>query len=84
MTEVGVHEAKTRLSELLRGVEAGDEVVISRGGVPVARIVPFEAPRPPIERFGLLADEITDPGDWSDDDAEDLADLFGIPRSGAA
>lgn len=35
---VNVHEAKTRLSELLRRVEAGDEVVIARAGQPIARI----------------------------------------------
>jgi len=32
-----VHEAKTRLSALLREVEDGNEVVITRGGKPVAR-----------------------------------------------
>jgi prevent-host-death family protein len=36
---VKVHEAKTRLSALLVAVEAGDEVVISRGDTPVARLV---------------------------------------------
>jgi antitoxin (DNA-binding transcriptional repressor) of toxin-antitoxin stability system len=37
--EVTVHEAKTHLSELLRRVEAGEEIVIRRGDVPVARLV---------------------------------------------
>lgn len=40
MTDVGVHEAKTRLSELLRRVEAGEEVTIRRGRVVVARLIP--------------------------------------------
>ena len=31
-----VHEAKTNLSELLRRVEAGEEVIIARGDKPVA------------------------------------------------
>ncbi|REJ08534.1 type II toxin-antitoxin system prevent-host-death family antitoxin [Microbacterium bovistercoris] len=35
---VNVQEAKTRLSELLRRVEAGDEIVIARAGKPIARI----------------------------------------------
>jgi prevent-host-death family protein len=35
-----VHAAKTRLSELLRRVEAGEEVIIARDDTPVARIVP--------------------------------------------
>lgn len=37
---VGVHEAKTRLSELLRAVAMGQEVEILRNGDPVARLVP--------------------------------------------
>jgi len=36
MVTVGVHEAKTTLSELLRRVAAGEEVTITRGGEPVA------------------------------------------------
>lgn len=40
--QVNVHEAKTRLSELLARVERGDEIVIARGGFPVARLVAFE------------------------------------------
>jgi prevent-host-death family protein len=40
MTEVNVHEAKTHLSRLLARVAAGEEVVISRAGKPVARLVP--------------------------------------------
>ena len=42
MSEVGVHEAKTHLSKLLRRVAAGEEIVIARGGRPVARLVPYE------------------------------------------
>lgn len=43
--QVGIHEAKTQLSKLLRRVAAGEEVVIARGGTPVARLVPVEAAR---------------------------------------
>jgi prevent-host-death family protein len=46
---VPLNEAKTRLSELIRRVEAGEEIVIRRGSKPVARLVP-ERPiqiRPP-------------------------------------
>ena len=41
---VGVHEAKTHLSKLLARVAAGEVVVISRAGLPVARLVPVAAP----------------------------------------
>ena len=37
---VGVHEAKTRFSELLRSVAVGQEVEILKNGVSVARLVP--------------------------------------------
>ena len=37
---VGVHEAKTHLSDLLRRVEAGETVVITRRGEPVAELRP--------------------------------------------
>ncbi len=39
---VKVAEAKTHLSELLVAVERGEEVVISRGNRPVARLVPMD------------------------------------------
>ncbi len=38
MITVNMHEAKTRLSELVQNVERGDEVVICRNGKPVARL----------------------------------------------
>ena len=44
VVRVGVHEAKTRLSQLLRLVDGGQEIEISRGGEPVARIVPIRSP----------------------------------------
>lgn len=39
---VGVYEAKARLSELLDKVGQGEEVVITRRGVPVAHLAPVE------------------------------------------
>mgnify|MGYP002777366811 FL=1 len=41
--QVNVHEAKTRLSELLARVERGEEIVIARGGAPVARLTAVSA-----------------------------------------
>jgi len=39
---VNIGEAKTRLSELVAKVEAGEEVVIARGNEPVARLAPLD------------------------------------------
>lgn len=44
MTVVGVHEAKTHLSQLLRRVAEGEEIEIHSNGRPVARLVPVPAP----------------------------------------
>ena len=47
MVEVNVHEAKTHLSKLLARVATGEEVLISRAGKPMARLVPAgKAARP--------------------------------------
>ena len=40
--EVGTYEAKTRLPELLRAVERGETVIITRHGKPVAKLAPVE------------------------------------------
>jgi len=40
MTRVNIHEAKTRLSELLRRVQAGEKVLICKNGEPIADLVP--------------------------------------------
>ena len=37
--EVNIHEAKTQLSRLLRRVAEGEEITISRAGVPVAKLI---------------------------------------------
>jgi prevent-host-death family protein len=44
--KVNVHEAKTQLSRLLERAHAGEEIVIAKNGVPYARLVPLEMPKP--------------------------------------
>lgn len=43
---VNTHEAKSRLSELIREAEEGVEVIVARNGHPVARIIPWSPTRP--------------------------------------
>jgi prevent-host-death family protein len=46
---VGTAEAKNRLTELIRAVEDGEQVVITRHGRPVAQIAPPpKEPRKPV------------------------------------
>ena len=39
---VGVFDAKTNLSQLIDRVELGETIVITRHGMPVARLVPYD------------------------------------------
>ena len=66
MTIVNVHEAKTHLSRLLARVAGGEEIVIARGGTPVAKltaVAPGRARRVPGALKGRmrLADDIDAP-----------------------
>lgn len=71
-----VHEAKTHLSRLLVQVEAGEDVVISRAGTPVARLVPVtSAARKPL--LGALRGKIDLDGFDDPIPADLLADFAG-------
>ncbi|HEY1425920.1 MAG TPA: type II toxin-antitoxin system prevent-host-death family antitoxin [Caulobacteraceae bacterium] len=54
MKEVGVLEAKTHFSALLDEVSAGEEVVITRHGKAIAKLVP-SAPQPRDRRDVIAA-----------------------------
>lgn len=71
MESVNVHEAKTRLSELLARVEEGEEFTIARAGKPVARLVRIDRP---VRRPGYLPLDLN----LSDFDAadEEITRLF--------
>ncbi len=55
MREVRSSEAKTHLAQLLDEVEAGNTVVITRHGHPVARLVPDEEARR-VDRAKVIAE----------------------------
>ena len=45
MISVNVHEAKTHLSRLLERVAAGEEILISKAGKPMAKLTPLSKPQ---------------------------------------
>lgn len=69
--QVNVHQAKTQLSKLLQNVEAGQEVVIARAGVPIARLVPWHEGLPQVAPPGAMAGLIK-VHDGFDDPLDDL------------
>jgi len=61
---VDVHEAQTRLAELLSLVTAGTEVIVTDGSTPLARIVPMGGTTPRVA--GLHPDAI-----WTSEDFDE-------------
>lgn len=64
-TQVNIHEAKTRLSQLIEQVEAGGEVIIARAGAPVVKLVPIAGPKPR-RVLGPLAGKALVPQDFNE------------------
>jgi antitoxin (DNA-binding transcriptional repressor) of toxin-antitoxin stability system len=52
-----MHDAKTRLSELVAAAESGQDVIIARDRTPAVRLVAVTVEHPPV-RLGALAGEI--------------------------
>lgn len=76
---VGAREAKARFSRLLREVEEGEEVVVTRHGIPVARIVPVAPASRAAASRGMFRGHFNLPDDFGDH-GDEMGDLFGIPR----
>ena len=74
MRSVNIHEAKTELSRLLKRVERGEEIVIARAGVPIARLVPLDARRD-TPRLGLDEGRFVVPCDFNETPGE-VVDAF--------
>jgi len=58
MDSVSVREARQSMSLLLERVQAGEEIVILRGGQPMARLVPPTPAHAPFRSRASLRDEL--------------------------
>lgn len=74
MVMVGIHEAKTTLSKLIRRVHSGEEVVITNSGVPVARLVTVVDGGP--RQLGLDVGRFEVPDDFDDPLPDHVLDGF--------
>lgn len=64
---VNLHEAKTHLSRLVQRAAAGEEIVIAKAGVPMARLVPYTTDAGP-RRLGVWKGRVEVAGDFFDAD----------------
>lgn len=69
------HEAKTNLSRLLDEVQEGEEVVISRGNKPMARLIPFSAKKT-VRNPGYLQGKIKVADDFDAPLPDDILNSF--------
>jgi prevent-host-death family protein len=78
--QFNIHDAKTNLSRIIDRVEHGEEIIISRAGHPVAKVVPL------IRRVnragrGSLRDTLVATQDWDSPEVnEAIAGDFGLAQ----
>ncbi|GAA5097302.1 type II toxin-antitoxin system Phd/YefM family antitoxin [Nocardia iowensis] len=75
--QYNIHDAKTNLSRIIERVERGEEIVISRAGHPVAKVVPLIRKVNRGGRGSLRGRLVLAP-DWDSDETNaQIADDFG-------
>ena len=75
--QFNIHDAKTNLSRIIERVEHGEEIIISRAGTPVAKVVPLNRQ---VDRRGRgsLSGRLVMTPDWDSDEVNDsIASDFG-------
>ena len=64
--QFNIHDAKTHLSQIIERVERGEEIIISRAGHPVAKVVPLAGRIQRAGRGSLRGQLVLSP-DWDSD-----------------
>ncbi len=84
MSQVNMHDAKTRLSKLVHDLESGreEEITIARNGRPVARLVRFDDAGSSGRRIGIAKGAFRLPDQTEELDGE-VAALFVAEDTGA-
>lgn len=76
--QFNIHDAKSNLSRIIDRVEHGEEIIISRAGTPVAKVVPLTRTVHRTGR-GSLRGQLVLPPDWDSDEVnEAIARDFGL------
>lgn len=78
VAQFNIHDAKTHLSRIIERVERGEEVIISRAGDPVAKLVPLRRSTHRTGR-GSLRGRLVVTDDWDSPEVNDaIARDFGL------
>jgi prevent-host-death family protein len=71
-----MHEAKTKLSQLVERAEAGEDIIITRNGKPVARLAAVAQTNSLAAVHGALRGQVHFADDF-DELPDDIAEAFG-------
>lgn len=78
--QFNIHDAKTNLSRIIERVEHGEEIIISRAGHPVAKVIPLTRGTDRAGR-GSLRGKLVLAEDWDSDEVnEAIAHGFGLTQ----
>ena len=78
MRAVNIHEAKTKLSQLVDMAAKGEPFIIAKAGKPLVKVAALTTPEPSqVRRTGFLAGQITVPDDFDSMGAGEIEALFG-------
>ncbi|MCH8542721.1 MAG: type II toxin-antitoxin system prevent-host-death family antitoxin [Alcanivorax sp.] len=78
METVNMHDAKTRLSQLVDKVAKGEPFIIAKAGKPIARVTAIDSPISGNERrLGFLKDQFQIPADFDRMGEDEITTLFG-------
>lgn len=74
--QYNVHETKTNLSKILTRVAKGEEVIIAKSGIPIAKLVPIEKEKSQNRFPGSAKGKIVMSDDFTEPLPDDVIDTF--------
>lgn len=78
MESVNMHEAKTRLSQLVARAAKGEPFIIAKAGQPVVRVTAIDSPEKNRQkRIGFMEGQFEVPDDFDRMAQDEIVGLFG-------
>jgi len=78
MRAINIHEAKTKLSQLVDMAAKGEPFIIAKAGKPLVKVAALSSPEPSqVRRTGFLAGHISVPDDFDSMGEGEIERLFG-------
>ncbi len=81
--QINMLDAKNKLSRLVAAAEQGEEVILARDGVPVAKIVKYDKPK--VKPPGAWRGMVTPSSDWNSAETNAAVEhlFYGDPQHAA-